>query len=124
MIFRLTPEKVVIRINRLIDELGEYDLRIKEYEEQARLTARLGLSQLGDDFQLIEWRETWDQIYGSLSDARNGIQKGQVNHREINRMLPSVQVALANFRRVLNETDRLRDAGRAAAQQMFGNKNA
>ena len=120
MMWGLTPKKVVDRINAIIDELGQYELRIRAYEDHFRLTSRLMPDLLHQTHEVAEWRMAHDDIYESLVDARAGIQAGVVDHRVIAKQLPAVKKAVRNFKRVLDRTDAASASGRKAAQKAFG----
>jgi len=120
MIFALSGNKVLDKINRLIDELVQYDVRIKAYEEQSELAVRLGISSFDEGSEVREWRASYDEIYDVLADARIGVRSGSLDYRVVNQQLSSVKRAIRNFKRVLDETDALVILGKATAQKRLG----
>ncbi|WOE75314.1 hypothetical protein [Alterisphingorhabdus coralli] len=124
MIFGVTAEKVIGRINKLIDELGQYDLRIQKYEQEADLALRAGFAGIGEDLEIQEWRAAHDEFYLILVDARTGIKEGTLNYIEINKQLSSMKKAIRNFKRVLDQTDHSRGKALAAARKRNGLYNA
>ncbi|MGI8943170.1 MAG: hypothetical protein ACR2FJ_02855 [Qipengyuania sp.] len=121
--FQLTKEKVIKKIDRLMEELATIEKRIKDHEENAELAVKLGIARPSDDYAIREWRAAHDETEANLRDAKTSLQYGKEDFREINRVLPMVKQSFNDFRRVLDDTDRLEAAGRAAAQARFGKRS-
>lgn len=120
--FKLTSDKVIRKIDRLLVDLSAIDKRIKDHEATAELAAQLKISQSGDDWAIREWRAAHDEVEANLRDASFAIRYGKEDFNEINKILPSVKESIKHFDRVLTESERLEAAGRITAHARFGNR--
>ena len=117
--FGLTNEKVIRKIDKILDELAIINRRVSEYEELSDLSLRMGAST-GNNTPVLEWRMTHDDIERILRDAKIGLQFKREPFRQIDSLLPALKQSLAHFRSVLDETDQHAEQGRAAARKLLG----
>jgi hypothetical protein len=104
-------------LDRLISRLDTLGDRIGHYEEQERLSARLGMPGNG---QVAQSREAHSEIYATLTAARAGIHSGEVDQREIYPQLPSVEKAVNHMEWILNEADKDVARAKRAFHERFG----
>src|SRR3954469_136652 len=120
MMFGLNNEKVIRKIDKLLDELAIIDRRVKEHEETADFAVRAGISQSDDNVAVREWRVAIDEMLEILMERKTALQLRREDFREVDLHLPMVRQAIIHFRKILDETDQLAAAGRAAARKRFG----
>ena len=117
MMWFASKEKVEKRLSELIERMERLSKRIAHYEEQERLSIRLGMPSNGE---VAQTRDAHAHMFGTLNDARAGISAGSVNFREIHPQLPSVSKAIAHMEWILNEADKDVARAKQAFRDRFG----